>query len=144
MVVDIYVRLRELLAHLLDRVSRKRSFPVQELIEQNPQTPDICLRRVSPIENDFRWHVLVSSGDARADLFGVVQQHRPAKVAEFDAEVFIQQQVLGLDVSMNQILLMQEFDRKGSLVEKSEGQPFGQPVFRVDVEKQTAFRRQLQ
>lgn len=85
----------------------------------------------------FWRHILVGSADLY-DLFVLVELAAPSKVAEFCIEVAVENDVFGLDISMNDTLFVQILDGSADLEESSDSQRFRKSLFRVDIEEQTA------
>ena len=112
---------------------------MQQLIEENSKTPDIYFRSMGAIlvVHNFRWHVFICSTDTRTK--GVVRQvTRPAKIAQFDIEQFVEEDILWLYISMYNFVLMQISNCEAGLVKKPKGELLGQTLAAVNVKKQRA------
>lgn len=67
---------------------------MQHLVEQYSQGPDVDSVVVLAAEDHFGGHVLV--GAAKSVFFVVDFVGAPAKVAEFDVEIGVEEEVFGL------------------------------------------------
>lgn len=99
----------EVLPHFLDVLRLKGRHAGEHLVHQDAQTPYVNLAVVLGVEDDFRGHVLVSPADAGAVVVVVLQLARPAEIAQLYLKLIVQEEVLRLDVSMHQSLIMEVF-----------------------------------
>lgn len=98
----------------LNQFIAKRPKAIDKLINQHPNTPDIdpVVMLMRPL-NHFRREIIESAAVSlpfRVDLFDKVG---PTKICQFHNPVSIDQNILRLDVSVNNVLLMdvdQSFD----------------------------------
>lgn len=116
---------------------------VEEFIEHDPQTPDVHFKTVFLLDHDFGTHVLVGPANRSSNI----EFHgpaRPAEVAQFDIKVVVQQQVFRLDISVDDVMVMEIFNGLARLVKETHGQRLGQPLGRRNVEEEAPVHGALQ
>lgn len=125
--------LPELPLHFLDALSLEGRLSVQHLKQKDPQTPNVHLLVVGLVVDKLWSHVLAGPAEALPrlspdDFLG------PAEVADFDIEVLVEQNVLGLQVSVHDCALVQVLNALANLREESKSQFLAHSFSGVDVE----------
>ena len=111
--------------HVFRRDSFKRIRPHQQLIKQQSQTVNVHRLIVALLPDDFWGQIFITTTKAIQLLLPYLASE--AKIAYLDPLLFINQNVLGLDVPVNQALFMQanysEDDLHPNHVFLSQAQP---------------------
>ena len=142
-VVEVNLPVIYLLDHVVHVLSPKRSLVVEQLVQQDAQRPDIGLFALSLAEQNFGGHVLVSSAKSLAHFVGIVHG-APTEIAELDVEVGIQQDVLGLEVSVHDVAVVDVLHSQRSLVKELHFQHLADLVLvPVEVAEQVSILRVL-
>ena len=92
---------------------------MHQLVQQASQAPDVACVVVILILNHPRRHVLESATNS-VPLLHVVQLYTPAKITDLYNVSVLYEDVLWLDVSMNQALLVQVVDTAAHLYKEIE------------------------
>lgn len=110
------------LGNVFYRTGLEGTVPMQHFVEKHAQTPNVNLRGVFVFVNDFGRHVFVGATESVPELVLLSVLSGPSEVAELDVEVFIEQHVFRLDVSMNdERLIMEVLNRVNQLKEYLQG-----------------------
>lgn len=129
-----------------DRCVLERRFSNQELVCQHAQRPQVNFLRVPVLLAsglDHLWRQVVQ-GSAHGVAAIVGRVHAPAKIADFDLAVDADQNVLGLDVAVHDVLLMQVLERAGHLRDVLRGLPFRELAGFAQVLVQLSFAGELE
>ena len=107
-------------------------------VENDSATPNINLRTgVKTTADDFRRGVVGASA-TRFEEVAVFDLARETEVCNFDVEVVVEQDVLWLKVTMNNLKLVTVFDAGHDLLEEPPSGGFGHASIGDDVFKQFA------
>ena len=99
----------DLVADLPGVHSSERGSPVDKLVKQDTKGPDVECVVVIFVLDHLRCHVLKRAAEG-VSLLHVVGLDAPAEITDFDDVPLLDEDVLGLNVSMNQALLVQVVD----------------------------------
>lgn len=112
---------------------------MNEFVEKDSQRPDVEGVVVSFVLDHFWRHVLEGSTEG-IPLLAVVRLNAPAEVADLDDVAFFNEDVLGLDVPVNESLLVHVVDARADLDEEVEGGVLAQELFLPDEVEQISLR----
>lgn len=93
----------------------ERRTSIQELVRQDAQSPMVNAFGVFLSFNHFWWKIIQSSAHCLPSVSRGVDT--PAKVSNLEFPVYTEEQVLGLDIAMDNVLAMEVHQRVGHLVD---------------------------
>ena len=86
------------------------------------------------VEDDFGRHVFKCSTNTAADV-SLTGSTRPSEVTHFDIKIFVEEEIFWFYVPVYDSFVVNVFDRKSSVIEKSEGKVERQSFFRINIEE---------
>lgn len=107
------------LLNLLQSLSSVGGVAVAKLVQQNTQGPNVCLLGLSFLLENLRRHVLVGPAHSLSVLL-LLEERGPAKVPQLNLLLLAEKNVLRLEVTVHDILLMQILDGLARFFEKTQ------------------------
>ena len=105
---------------------------MQQLIENDTHRPQVRLEGVLSDRNDFRGHIVVGPANTLAGVL-IAAVAGPPEIAKLDIKIGVEQKVLGLEIAMHNLVLVEVLHAQGSLVKEPKGELLGQTGVRIYV-----------
>ena len=104
-----------ILIDVYDTITSERRLPMNELVKKDTESPDVYFLIIRLLIKDLRCHILVCATESLSHLILLFVLSAPAKITDLDVELFIEQNILGLQVSMNETFLVHVVNGLASL-----------------------------
>lgn len=111
--------------------TREGGAAMDELVEKDAQRPNVQSVIVVLVLDHFRSHILEGAAEG-VPLLHVIRLDAPAEIADLDDVALLDQNVLRLDVSVDQALLVQIVNAGADLDEEVKSRVLAQILFLSD------------